>query len=675
MNETTQNRAESTFAEKFRRRPLARKVTLRMAIILVAAFALIFVGAFHTVQRIITDKNREFARSVLGIYTDLVAYYTGLNDVPITPENNQMIQFCGDYICQWYGIDYAYMYVPDVENDTLTYIALSRNEENTPETDTGNIAGIKIDYKLLPDELAVWNGEVPIVYGIDNENSYGHEFSSIMLVGDGYGNRVIAGIDISYDDTIAEIVRSFLILAAVIVAALAGIILAVYFIVKTQVSRPAQTISRGMTDFITDGKHSGTRINENGCREFSMISAAFNSMAQDIDDYLDSIEAMTSDREHQRAELDIASRIQQGFLPKKPLITDSYELRGTMIPARDVGGDLFDYTPLEDGRVLTVVADVSGKGVSAAIFMGVTLALIRQYASFGYSPAEILGGVNAALAPNNPELLFATAFVGIYDNRDKSFTYANAGHNRPYTVGADGVRELASAVGTPLGLFDGETYSEDVIRLHAGDTLFLYTDGVTEAINGERRFYGVERLEDTLREFRLSHGEDPVAYVLGSVRRFADGFEQYDDITMLTLKPKDNAEMLLDPDIREMERIKQAILALPLPRQKQLNLCLAAEECFVNICSYAYEGGVPEGEKVRFTLNLSDRVEMRFEDGGIPFDPSKDVMTSPDDYDIDTQIGGLGRYIAFSGVDDVRYEYINGRNVLTLIKFSEEENK
>lgn len=123
-----------------------------------------------------------------------------------------------------------------------------------------------------------------------------------------------------------------------------------------------------------------------------------------------------------------------------------------------------------------------------------------------------------------------------------------------------------------------------------------------------------------------------------------------------------------------MAKIKEAILALPLARVLLLNLCLAAEECFANICSYAFPSGVPEGEKVRFTLSLSDRVTMHFSDGGQPYDPTEQIDT-PEDYDPDTQLGGLGKFLTVSVVDDVQYEYLSGRNILTLTKYLEEENR
>ena len=130
----------------------------------------------------------------------------------------------------------------------------------------------------------------------------------------------------------------------------------------------------------------------------------------------------------------------------------------------------------------------------------------------------------------------------------------------------------------------------------------------------------------------------------------------------------------MDYDIKDIAKIKEELLALPISRHKQLSLCLAAEEIFVNIVSYAFDGKAPEGEKIRFTISVSDKIVMTFEDGGAKFDPLESVE-SPDDYDIDNQIGGLGRFIAVNNVDEMKYDYINGKNVLTITDYLKEDKE
>ena len=647
---------------------IARRVTRQVSVLLVAAMLVLFVGAYHLVSKVIYQENEKYALAVLGIYTDLLVEESSEKHIPIDTEHSDKVILYGETLCDWYAVDYVYLYTIDETNSTVTYIAASAVDGKVENPPTDHLVGYTVESKLYPEELAVWRGE-KFVGHITANNNFGHEVSTLLRIEDDFGNRMIAGVDVAYRDIQQKILLEFALLAAIIAAVLLGINAVVYLIIRKRVSQPAQRISKSMTAFITDGERSGEKLAIGSDDEFGMIATAFNSMSDDISTYLDSIHALSREQERQRTELDIAGRIQKGFLPREHLSADSYELRAMMTPAKNVGGDLYDYVPLDEHRVLVVIADVSGKGITAAMFMAVTLMLIRQYAKLGLSPAEILQRTNDTLSENNAELLFATAFLGIYDSAEQSFTYANAGHNLPYLIGKT-LRVLDGAKSTPLGLFADTEYTQETVSLRIGETLFLYTDGVSEAIDENRRFYGTERLETVLR----THSANPVCAVRDDVYAFVGSAEQHDDITMLALTPRDTQELSLDVDVREMSKIREAILALPLERPLLLNLCLAAEECFVNICSYAFPDGVPNGEKVHFTLSRSDRVTLRFSDGGQPYDPTEQVET-PEDYDPDTQLGGLGKFLAASVADDMQYEYRDNRNILTLTKYLEEENR
>ena len=649
---------------------IARRVRRQVSLLLVAAMIVLFVGAYHLVSKVIYQENEKYALAILGIYTDLLVEESHENHIPIDAEHSDKVIRYGETLCDWYAVDYVYLYTIDEANSTVTYIAASAVDGKVENPPTDHLVGYTAKWDLHPEELAVWRGE-KFVGHITANNNFGHEVSTLLRIEDDFGNRMIAGVDVAYRDIQQKILQEFALLATIIVLVLIGINAAVYLIIRKRVSQPAQRISKSMTDFITDGKRSGEKLEVNSKDEFGMIAAAFNSMTDDIDNYLDSIRTLNQAQARQHTELDIAGRIQKGFLPKEHLCTDRYEIRAMMMPAKNVGGDLYDYLPLDDHRVLVVIADVTGKGITAAMFMSVTLMLIRQYAKMGLSPAEILQHTNDTLSENNAEMLFATAFLGIYDSTEQSFTYANAGHNFPYLIGKT-LRTLNGAKSAALGLFDDSQYTQETVPLRIGETLFLYTDGVNEAVNEAEHFYGTERLEAVLSAHRAAHGENPVRAVWDDVCAFAGAAEQHDDVTMLALDARNTRELLLDIDVHEMVRIKEAILALPLERALLLNLCLAAEECFVNICSYAFPDGIPDEEKVRFTLSLSDRVTMRFSDGGRPYDPTKHAALA-EDYDLDTQLGGLGKFLAVSVVDDVQYEYRDQKNILTLTKYFKEE--
>ena len=645
---------------------IAHKVTRLVSLILIIALALMLAGSFFIVSNIVYDKNVNYMESVLTMYYDLMLY--GSDDpFPIDIEHTDRIAYYGDYICRWYLIDFAYVYVFEKGSGVRTMISFSANNEDYAE----GMIGYTFEREPKEEELAVWNEDE--IFGTFRTVNYGQkELSTIVLVKDQFGNTAVAGVDYSYDAMFAQIIRLFLIAALFLALITVGLYFFVFLIIRRHVSRPAEELSRAMQEYLSEGKHSDIRLEEKGTDEYRMIAGAFNSMSDNIRDYITSINALTRDQAQQQTELDIAAKIQKGFLPAEKFGDAEYDISAVMTPAKNVGGDLYDYVRLDGGRVLVVIADVSGKGVSASIFMSVTLTLIRQYAKMDLPPHEILRRTNDSLSENNPENLFATAFVGIYDSRTRTFTYSNAGHNIPYVTGS-GCRPLDKAVGLLLGMFGGEEYTSASVGIGRGESLFLYTDGVNESVNRDNEFYGTERLEKVLSEYRKTDGGDVIGCVLESLREFSDGAEQHDDITMLSLTQKESAELFLDPDVKELEKIKEAILSLPYGRDLLLDLCLAAEECFVNIVSYGFPDGARD-EKIHFTLSTSDRIELIFEDGGIPFNPLT-AEADPDGYDIDTQIGGLGTLLAFSVTNLKEYEYKDGKNILKLTKLFEEETK
>lgn len=650
------------------RKSIARKLTFRVALLLLAALVILCVGSYHTVRRIILDENERYAQTILSMYNDMIVYEAEKDGAAIDVGIHDEVHIFSEYICEWYRVEYVYLYKLDPDHGTLRYVDFCFKDPDLNDT----FAWVKdeeFEYEMTPAIQAVLDGES--LFGLVNQGQSFGTVDIIMKQEDSFGNTLIAGIAVSTEKMMEEAFRKFLFLAAVLLTVFVALIFTSYYTVVKKVSRPAKQISKAMTEFIANGQRTDVRLDDGKGDEFGMIASAFNSMTQDIDHYLKDIQNLNEDKADQKSQLETASYIQKGFLPPETYNSKGIEIRAMMNPARDIGGDLYDYLPLDDNRLLFVVADVSGKGMPAAIFMSVTLMLIRQYARTGLSPARILENVNDTLSEQNPRMLFATAFVGIYNHETRQLVFANAGHNPPYIL-HDTLRNPGTVQNTLLGLFSGERYSEEKVTLQTGDVLFLYTDGVDEATDPENRFYGTERLEQTLREAKASHEENLVWYVYDSLTDFSAGADQHDDITLMTLTVKDTQDLKLGVDLREFSRIRERIMACDLPRQLKLDLCLAAEEIFVNICSYAFKDRNPAGEEILFTLEHSDRIRMRFSDCGIPYDPRESVI-SADDYDPDLQIGGLGKLIAFTVADTVDYEYTEGHNILTVTKYIKEE--
>ena len=650
------------------RKSIAGKLTFRVALLLLTALVILCIGSYHAVRRIILDENERYARAILTMYSDIILYEAEQDGVPVNIGFNKEIHVFSQYICEWYRVEYVYLYKPDPERGTLRYVDFCFKDPELNE-EMAWIADKELEYEMTPAIQAVLDGSA--TFSTVDQSAMFDTVDNIMRMDDGYGNTLIAGIAVSVGRMMEESFRSFLFIAAVLLTVFTVLIFMLYRTIRNHVSRPAKQISKAMTEFISDGKRTDVRLEHGKDDEYGMIVSAFNSMTRDIDNYLKDIQDLNDDKASQQSQLETASYIQKGFLPPESYISKDFEIRAMMNPAKDVGGDLYDYLRLDDDRVLFVVADVSGKGMPAALFMSVTLMLIRQFAKTGLSPARILENVNDTLSERNPRMLFATAFVGIYNRKTRQLVFANAGHNPPYIL-HDTLRNPVISQNTLLGLFPGEQYTDENILLRTGDVLFLYTDGVDEATDPENRFYGTARLEQTLLDAKAAHEENLVRYVFDSLTGFSAGADQHDDITLMTLTVKDTHDLKLDVDPREFSRIRERILACDLPRQLKLDLCVAAEEIFVNICSYAFRDGVPAGEKILFTLEHSDRITMRFTDRGIPYDPRESVI-SPDDYDLELQIGGLGKLIAFTVADTVDYEYTDGKNILTVTKYIKED--
>ncbi len=650
---------------------IAAKLSRQIMHLLGIALAVLFIGSFILVYKTVFTQTEALSLATVTVFSDLVTDEAKKLKVSLDTNQADMILKHGDYFCKWYDIDYAFICVPDEKHETVTYIALSHNSDKNYESITGNYIGHTESHKMSKKELEVWNGKRDYASIVFHEKP-DHEICTLIRIKDTYGNKYLAGVDKPYSEIYKNVISTFSLIAAVIIAVTVGIYFAVYMIVRKTVAKPAKLISGAMHDFLTVGDHSQLESDAKATDEFAMITNAFNTMSANINDYIVNINALTRAQEHQQTQLDIASRIQQGFLPKKHFSLSDFSVDAVMTPAKDVGGDLYDYLPLDEHRTLLVIADVSGKGISAAIYMAVTLTLMRMLAKNGLEPAEILQKTNDMLSQNNAALLFATAFVCIYDSSTGMLTYSNAGHNIPYITSKNGIRTPDGARNTLLGLYFGEQYTQASEPLGIGETLFLYTDGVNEATDENNDFYGTDRLEACLRSFRSSKKTNLIEHITESLRAFTGSAEQHDDITMLVFTVGSTLTLELDAELNEFKKIKESILALPIKRGTQLELCLAAEERFANICNYAYDETHPQDEKVIFRLSFSDKVTMTFTDSGKPFDPTADTA-SPDDYDIDTQIGGLGNFLAFASVDDVEYMYKNNKNILTLTKFIKEE--
>ena len=276
--------------------------------------------------------------------------------------------------------------------------------------------------------------------------------------------------------------------------------------------------------------------------EIEILAESFASLSSKTRDYIKQITEITAEKERIGTELALATRIQADMLPNiYPAFPDrpEFDIYASMDPAREVGGDFYDFFLIDDDHLCMVMADVSGKGVPAALFMMASKIILANNAMIGKSPAQILTDTNAAICSNNREEMFVTVWLGILEISTGKLTAANAGHEYPVLMTSGGRFELVKDKhGFVIGGMDGIKYKEYELYLTPGSKLFLYTDGVPEATNAENKLFGTERMLAALNENQSSPPEE----LLKNVRRAVDGFvkeaEQFDDLTMLGLEYK-----------------------------------------------------------------------------------------------------------------------------------------
>ncbi len=278
----------------------------------------------------------------------------------------------------------------------------------------------------------------------------------------------------------------------------------------------------------------------NSKNEIMELSADITGLAVEIDNYMEEIETISRERERIGAELNIASQIQVNMMPQvKNNIQDykTFDIYASMDPAKEVGGDFYDFFMIDDDHLCLVIADVSGKGVPAALFMVVAKTLIKNRAQMGESPSDILAGVNEQLKEGNKNSMFVTVWIGILDLTTGKGMAANAGHEHPAVCSPDGSFELVKYRHSPVvGAMEGIPYREHEFQMEPGGTLFVYTDGLPEATNSDNELFGEERLLQTLNE----NPNVPLDELLRSTKEriidFTGDAEQFDDMTMLAIR-------------------------------------------------------------------------------------------------------------------------------------------
>jgi sigma-B regulation protein RsbU (phosphoserine phosphatase) len=320
--------------------------------------------------------------------------------------------------------------------------------------------------------------------------------------------------------------------------------------IERNITTPIESISDIVKNYVSDHKGLGNSANViSTCEQYAtenteigILAGAFQKMIRDVKIYTNNLQRVTAEKQKINTELNVARRIQIDMLPRNfPENPDAegYDVYATTKPAKEVGGDFYDFFKIDDDRLAVVIADVSGKGVPAALFMVIAKTLIKNYTQLGKSPEEVFTTVNNQLCDGNDENMFVTAWMGVLEIETGKFTYVNAGHTTPLLKHADqDYKWFKSEPGFVLAGMENIEYHQKECHLHPGDRIYLYTDGVTESINSDNELFGTSRLITVMNRIKDPSLREQLSYVKEKIDLFAKGRKQFDDITMIIMEYK-----------------------------------------------------------------------------------------------------------------------------------------
>ena len=375
---------------------------------------------------------------------------------------------------------------------------------------------------------------------------YGYRIMGAVIVGTVDESQVYVCFDIDMNDIRKTLTRFFWIYVGVVaLITILAVVNAVLYMNRVtvrplnQLAEAARAYTEDRDDTERNARHFGSLEIHTG-DEIEALSLTMKDMEADLGKYINNLTRIAAERERLSTELNLATRIQESMLPSTfPAFPGrrEFDVFASMDPAKEVGGDFYDFFLVDDDHLCLVIADVSGKGVPAALFMMATKIILANHAKMGKSPAQILTDTNALICDNNPEEMFVTVWLGILELSTGKLTASNGGHEYPAVMEPGGryvlIRDRHSLV---VGGMSGTVYTDYELKLKPGSKLFLYTDGVPEATDAEKELFGSDRMLSALNAHLAFGPEHTLRAVRSAVEDFAEGAEQFDDITMLSVE-------------------------------------------------------------------------------------------------------------------------------------------
>jgi sigma-B regulation protein RsbU (phosphoserine phosphatase) len=452
-----------------------------------------------------------------------------------------------DYMRSNLNVTFLYVLAPIGDDKAIFIYDTSSIEDSVlnSKEDRELLGNINVTF---PDDVLAHeilsSGENTTKLHFTTSQYYGNIASSYAPVINSEGKVVgLVGVDVSIDDMITEIYKNvattMLIVAAIVIV---GLFLALQLIERTIVG-PLKKVKEAAVKFAgSDERNLGTEeIIIKNRDEIGELANSFNKMMKDTRNYVENMKKITIEKEQVSAELSIANEIQRSMLPRIfPAFPNKseFDIYAVMCPAKEVGGDFYDFFMIDATHLVFVISDVAGKGVSAALFMSISKILIKNRAHEDLDPAGILFDVNNQLCMNNELGMFTTAFIGVLDIKTGEVKFSNAGHTIPLVKKVGGSYEFINVKKHfVLGGMPNVKYNTQITQIKPGDIIFLYTDGITEALNSKKELFTQERLRAELCKIDSNTSLKRLAHkVKQSVDDFASDEPQADDITILVLK-------------------------------------------------------------------------------------------------------------------------------------------
>ena len=529
-----------------KKQSVLKQIMSLFAVTILLVFIVTAAGGYYYSNNIIQRRSRGYALSVAKLveqffYDIDIRYLSDNKESTIYKEANINLR----KICRNFGLEYLYIIVKNDEKDCYEYILAVANEDdkndiiNKSIKEYPYIREVKNDdsfHNVIESLDKVYKGEIS-QKSININNEYGNVYTWFYpVLNEDKKVRFAVGVEYTVDLVKTFIKNNAIILFIPVVIVSLILFLIQMSILQRKVFKPIKKISERMNKFVENRGKEIEPLKITSHDEIREISDSFYKMSDEIVEYIKDIKQLTKEKVEADVQIEVARGIQYGIVPHNYEIkNEKYNAYACTYSCKYIGGDFYDCFTLENGNICIVIGDVSGKGVSAALFMAMAKTVIRELLKVGKTPAQALNLANDELCESNPEGMFVTVFAAVLDTKTGVLTYANAGHNKPILL-SDKIDYLNVEPGIALGLFEDAGINEANIQLKSQQGILLYTDGVTEAVNPQDVFYGEKRLLENMQKLNsINNSEEIANYIKNSVYEFYGDREQTDDLTLVSL--------------------------------------------------------------------------------------------------------------------------------------------